>query len=620
MKIQARGILLFVWLFAAGLSVCAAKYEVQKIEPPFWWAGMNNQQLQILVYGEDIADLTPEINYAGILLQKVVRVENPNYLFMYLKLDSGVKPGSFEISFMKNGKEQVGYKYELLPRVHGAADRVGFNPSDVMYLITPDRFVNGDPDNDNVEGMLETANRKFPGGRHGGDIQGIINSLDYLEEMGFTAIWVNPVLENDMHEYSYHGYAATDFYNVDRRFGTNEDYKKLSELAHQKGIKMIMDLILNHCGSEHWFVKDMPTSDWINFDGEYINTNHRRNTVQDIHASEYDKKHFSDGWFVKTMPDMNQRNELFANYLIQNSIWWIEYADLDGIRMDTYPYPDKEFMTEWTCAIMDEYPNFNIVGEEWVNNPAIVSYWQRGMDNHDGYVSCLPSLMDFPIQEALTKALNAEEKNYGSGMITLYEKLANDFLYADPYNLVIFPDNHDMDRFFTQVNGDFDLWKMGMAFNATMRGIPQFYYGTEILMSNTENKHDHGVIRSDFPGGWEGDPVNVFSGKGLSDMQVEAKDYLQKLLNWRKSSGVVHNGGLMHFAPEKGVYVYFRYSNSDVLMVVFNKNTEQVKLDVDRFEEMVSSCTSAADVITGEKFTLDNLTIEPRSVRVLELK
>jgi len=615
-----KQIITTVLLAVFSLSLAAAKYSIQKLEPPFWWVGMYNKELQILVYGENISGLVPHIEYAGVTLQKVTRVSNPNYLFMYLTIGQDTKPGSVAINFLKKEKIEISHTYELLDRGEGSAGRIGFNTSDVMYLITPDRFVNGDPGNDNVEGMLEQANRNLPGGRHGGDIQGIINSLDYLEDMGYTAIWVNPVLENDMPEYSYHGYAATDFYQVDKRFGTNEEYKELSKLAHEKGIKMIMDLILNHCGSEHWFVKDMPTQDWINFGGEYINTNHRRNTVQDIHASQYDKKHFSDGWFVKTMPDMNQRNKLFADYLIQNSIWWIEYAGLDGIRMDTYPYPDKDFMADWTCALMNEYPDFNIVGEEWVNNPAIVSYWQRGKQNHDGYTSCLPSLMDFPIQEALSNGLRAEEQRYGSGMITMYEKLAMDFLYPDPDNLVIFPDNHDMDRFFTQVNEDFDLWKMGMAYIATMRGIPQFYYGTEILMSNSDNRHDHGIIRSDFPGGWDGDEVNAFTGTGLTGQQKEARDYTQKLLNWRKDSDVIHHGKLKHFAPENGVYVYFRYLGNEVVMVVLNKNREAVQLDSGKYEEITGGFKMAKDIITEETFPMNNILVPQRSVLVLELE
>jgi len=598
----------------------ASKYEIKHLEPPFWWVEMKNQELQILVHGENINNLQPVIQYQGVVVKEVVRTENPNYLFLYLQINESAKPGKFEILFNSAKKTEIVYNYELRERRTGSALRQGYNNSDVMYLITPDRFVNGNPGNDSVADMLEKPNRSFDGGRHGGDIQGIINSLDYLQKMGFTAVWVNPVLENNMPAYSYHGYAATDFYNVDKRFGTNEDYLNLSKLAHEKGIKMIMDLILNHCGSEHWFVKDPPTKDWINFAGENIYTNHRRNTIQDIHASEYDKKKFSDGWFVKTMPDMNQRNRLFADYLIQNSIWWIEYADLDGIRMDTYPYPDKNFMSDWTCALLEEYPDFNIVGEEWVNNPAIVSYWQRGKVNHDGYTSCLPGLMDFPMQEALNQGLRDKEKTFGNGFVVIYEKLALDFLYPDPDNLVIFPDNHDVDRFYTQIGQDFDLYKMGIAWLTTMRGIPQVFYGTEILMSNTGANGNNGIIRSDFPGGWEGDKVNAFTGTGLTENQVEAQKFMQKLLNWRKNQDVIHHGKLMQFAPEDGIYAYFRYNEKDIVMVVFNKKNEKTTIDTSKFDELIKGYSQGKNIIDGQVYNMNDFSIPARSVLVLEMK
>lgn len=598
----------------------ATKYQISHLEPPFWWAGMKNSSLQILVHGQDISQLQPDIQYQGVTIEEMVRTENPNYIFIYLNISETTKPGKFEIRFNSAKKTEIIYNFELKARKAGSATRKGYDNSDVMYLITPDRFVNGNPKNDFVEGMLEKPNRQYEGGRHGGDIQGIIDNLDYIQKMGYTAIWVNPVLENDMPAYSYHGYAATDFYNIDKRFGSNQEYADLSKLAHEKGIKMIMDLILNHCGSEHWFVKDPPTKDWINFDGQYVNTNHRRNTVQDIYASEYDKKRFSDGWFVKTMPDMNQRNKLFADYLVQNSIWWIEYADLDGIRMDTYPYPDKNFMSDWTCAVMAEYPYFNIVGEEWVNNPAIVSYWQRGKVNHDGYTSCLPGLMDFPMQEALVQGLRDKEKTFGNGFVVMYEKLALDFLYPDPNNLVIFPDNHDVDRFYTQIGEDFDLYKMGMAWVATMRGIPQIFYGTEILMNNTGANGNHGIIRSDFPGGWEGDVVNAFTGKGLTTNQAEAQKYLQTLLNWRKNKKVIHDGKLMQFAPEDGIYAYFRYDESEVVMVVFNKNDQSTTLNMSKFDELIRGYSKGTNVVDGQVFMMNNFTAPARSVLILEME
>ena len=427
---------------------------------------MKNPKLQLLIYGNNIGELTPEINYEGVTLQQTVKVPNANYLFLDLLLSENVKAGSMKINFKKDGAVVETQAYDLLAREEGSAEREGFNSSDVMYLITPDRFANGSRENDNVKGMTEPLNRSFKGGRHGGDIAGIAQHLDYIKDLGFTAIWLNPVLENNMEEYSYHGYSTTDYYRIDPRFGTNASYQKFCKEARDQGMKMIMDIIVNHCGSEHWWMDDLPSADWINFnEGPYVQTNHQKTVIQDPHASKIDYQTMVDGWFVKTMPDLNQRNPLLATYLIQNSIWWIEYAYLAGIRMDTYPYPHQWFMTNWTRAIMEEYPDFNIVGEEWNENPAIVAYWQRGKHNPNGYISDLRSLMDFPVQKSCTEAL-LQEEDWGTGWITLYRTVANDFQYADANELVIFPDNHDMLRFYPQVQEDFDLFKIGIAFYA----------------------------------------------------------------------------------------------------------------------------------------------------------
>jgi len=615
---------LCVFSFVLSLQVSVKAQKIQRIEPAFWWAGMVNPELQLLVNGKDIAGLQVAIEQkAGVDLVSVMRLQNPNYLVINLRLAKDIKPQKFAIRFKQNKKTIYTYNYELKPREKGSAARQGFDPSDVLYLITPDRFANGNPGNDNIKSLKEKQDRKNKGGRHGGDIKGIADHLQYVKDMGFTAIWLNPVLENDMQEYSYHGYSTTDFYKVDPRFGSNEEYRQLCKKARSMGIKVIMDMIVNHCGSEHWWMKDLPMADWVNnqkgfLNKQYKGTSHRKTVIQDPYVAQVDVKEFTEGWFVPTMPDMNQRNPIMAKYLIQNSIWWVEYADLSGIRMDTYSYSDRQFMSDWTCQLMAEYPKLNIVGEEWFYNPAIVAYWQKDKKNLDGYVACLPSLMDFPLREAVTKGLNEKEAFFG-GLIKTYEALANDFIYADPYNLVIFPDNHDMSRFYTQVNENYDLFKLGMAYYLTMRGIPQIYYGTEILMKNPGTE-DHGIIRSDFPGGWQGDKINAFTGAGLTTKQKEAQAYCKKLLNWRKNNAIIHQGKLKHFAPKQGAYVYFRYHKGKKVMVVLSKNAQEIQLDLQRFKEILGKATQGKEVISGKRVSLNGkLTVPAKSPMIIEI-
>jgi glycosidase len=498
----------------------------------------------------------------------------------------------------------------------------GFNSADVIYLITPDRFANGDYSNDVVEGMKENKmNRNFDGGRHGGDIRGIINSLDYIKDMGFTAIWPQPLLENDMAAYSYHGYSITNHYKVDPRFGTLDEYKELSVKAKQKGIKLIFDGVINHTGSNYWWMNDLPFNNWINKTDSLVLTNHKRTVNQDKYASDYDKDLMSNGWFDVTMPDMNGQNSFMAKYLIQNSIWWIETLQLGGIRQDTYCYSDKSFSQNWRCSIMNEYPDFNIVGEEWSYNPLITSYWQQGKKNTDGYVSCLKSVMDFPLQDALVKSLNYKEKNkWDDGMTKLYEALANDFAYAQPNNILVMADNHDMDRIFTQLNNDVDLTEMALTYLLTIRGIPQLYYGTEVLMDNTGKPNNHGIIRSDFPGGWKSDSVNAFTGKGLTANQLRVQLFVKKLLNWRKNADVVHNGKTLHFAPFDKVYVYFRYTNNQMIMVIMNKNEKAITIDTKRFAEIIKDKKNGTNILTGESFSIQKgLSIPPKTALILKL-
>ncbi|MCB9287592.1 MAG: glycoside hydrolase family 13 protein [Lewinellaceae bacterium] len=610
--------IVFAVLFVASFSTTLAQSSIKRVEPPNWWVGMKNSSLQLLVYGDHISDLYPSIDYKGVSVERVIRVPNPNYLFVNLTIEPYSMPGKMQVRFKRGDEVVLTHTYPLLAREKEGEAMKGFDNSDVMYLITPDRFANGNPDNDYVEGMRENPDRSNPGGRHGGDIKGMIDKLDYIADMGFSAIWLNPVLENDMDSFSYHGYAITDFYRVDPRFGTNEEYRQLADRAREKGIKLIMDMISNHCGSRHWWMEDLPMDDWINFPDKYVQTNHKKAVIQDPYVSTADYKGFTDGWFVRTMPDLNQRNSLVSTYLIQNSIWWVEFLGLGGIRMDTYPYNDKDFMSDWSCAIMDEYPNFNIVGEEWVGLPTIVSFWQQGKENPNGYTSCLPSLMDFPLQEAMRKSLNV--KNSDNAFLPLYEMLAQDFLYADPFNLVVFPDNHDMSRWFTQVNEDFGFFKLGLAYVLTTRGIPQIYYGTEVLMSNPGTE-SHGVIRSDFPGGWEGDKVNAFTGKGLSEEQKEAVEFTKKLINWRNGAEAIHTGRLMHYIPQNGVYVFFRYTDKEKVMVILNANEAPTALELGRFSQMLDGVATGRDVLTGKLYQLKaGITLPGKEPLVLELE
>jgi len=610
-----------ITLFFLHSVSCSGQRPISRVEPPNWWVDMQYNKIELLVYGTNISKYKAALNnYPGAKLLYQKKVSGTNYLFLGLKIDKEAKPGNLTFIFNDENGKHFTYKYPLLAREEGRKDIKGFDTSDAIYLITPDRFVNGNEKNDTVEGFVDKMNRSDRGGRHGGDIEGILNRLGYIKDLGFTSIWMNPVLENKMPLNSYHGYATTDYYKVDPRFGTNKMFKTLCEEASEHGIKIIMDMIANHCGLEHWWMKDLPSPDWINQWQEYTGTNHKKTVVLDPYASKKDHKQFFDGWFVESMPDLNQKNTFVAKYLIQNSIWWIEYAGISGIRMDTYSYPDMYFMSDWTKAIMTEYPNFNIVGEEWVNRPTTISYWQKGKQNANGYESDLKSLMDFPLQQALVTSLN-KEKTWTSSWTDLYEVLAQDYLYPEPNNLVVFPDNHDMSRIYSQLNEDFGLFKLALTYIATVRGIPQIYYGTEILMKNP-GSDDHGLIRSDFPGGWPGDKINGFTGTGLSEKEEKAQRFIRKLFNWRKNSTVVHTGKLMHFAPNHNneVYVFFRYDDTDMVMILLNKNENSVALNLDLYEEILGNTLSGKDILSETSFeTAKQITVPARTSMIIEV-
>ena len=615
---RATSLAVLACLLAAFAAASSAQ-EIERVEPPFWWTGFEHRELQLMLHGNNISLLTPELDHPGVSISRVVRVESPNYLFLYLDVAADAKPGTFDIAFSEDDYRFT-RTYELRQKSTDPGHTRGFTSADAIYLVMPDRFANGDPKNDEFYFLDDKLNREDPYGRHGGDLQGIEDHLDYIEDMGFTSVWLNPVLENAMPVASYHGYATTDYYTVDPRFGTNEQFRELTAKMKARGIGMIMDQIMNHIGSGHWWMDDLPTSDWLNFQGDPVMTSHRRTTNMDPYASAYDKKQHAGGWFVESMPDLNQRNPLLADYLIQNSIWWVEYLGLQGIRMDTWPYPDKHFMSEWSRRIMQEYPDFNIVGEEWSELPAVTAYWQRGQRNHDGYVSYLPSVFDFPVQGAVTRALMGDPSSFNGVWTSLYELVGLDYLYPDPMNLVIFPDNHDMDRIYTQLEENFDLYKMAMAYYATMRGIPMFFYADEILASHM-GTGSHGALRSDFPGGWDGDTVDAFAGEGLTDQQREAQQFVRTLLNWRKNSPTIHHGKFMHFAPIRNVYVYFRYDSDNTVMVVLNRDEEMITLETSRFAERVGDTTHGTDVIGGKRFSIEeSLVLAPRSVLILELE
>ena len=575
-------------------------YHINHLEPPFWWVGMADNKLQLMVHGKNISDLEPEIFHTGIEINQVHRLSNPNYLFIDLFLSEEAMPGEFDIIFNEEGQPKTKYNYTLLKREPDSDGRQGFSPADVIYLITPDRYANGDPGNDSSSQLKEKQNRLKKNGRHGGDIQGIIDHLDYISDMGFTQIWLNPVLENDQHTYSYHGYSTTDYYNIDARFGNNELYKVLSKEAKKRGIGLVMDLILNHIGSEHWWMKDLPTIDWINNDGKFVRSNHIHESVHDPHLTESQRDLFTSGWFVETMPDLNQNNTFLENYLIQNSIWWIEYADLSGFRIDTYPYIDKNFLSIWSKRIATEYPRFNFVGEEWSSNPTMVSYWQKGSNRYDGYDSYIPSMMDFPLQEALVNGLLGSE-DWNSGIVDIYRVISNDFQYGDPHNLVVFAGNHDMKRIYSQLNEQMDLYKMAMTIIITVRGIPQIYYGTEIAMSSTG---DHGALRKDFPGGWPGDKVNAFTGISLNNKELEAQNFIRKLLNWRKENIAITMGNMIHYPVKNGIYVYFRSYNEALVMVIINNNKRSKRIDPNRFNEVIAEKKQGISILDNKVYDL----------------
>ena len=611
-----------------------AAVKVDRIDPTNWFVGMKNPSLQLMVYGEGIGFADVTTDYAGVRVDSIVRVDTPNYLLVYLNLE-GAQPGEMTLNF-KNGKATKKVKYQLKAREKRGEERMGFTNADVLYMLMPDRFADGDPTNNQIKGLYPyTIDRSQPSLRHGGDLEGIRQHLDYFKELGVTALWFTPVLENNSPDSngssSYHGYATTDYYRVDPRFGTNDEYKRLCDEAHAKGLKVVMDMIFNHCGFEHPWVADMPTKDWLNtpewlaarkdktkpeVNDKYLQTSYKLTPIVDPYASQVDFKETVDGWFVPTMPDLNQKNPHVMTYLIQNSEWWIETVGIDGIRMDTYPYADAEGMAVWMKTLGEEYPNFNVVGETWVTEPAYTAAWQKDskISNSNSY---LGTVMDFSFYDKINQAKREDTDGFTIGMNRIYNNFVYDYLYPNPSSVMAFIENHDTDRFLG--NGkDSTALKQALAILLTVNRIPQLYYGTEVLMNGTKEVTD-GNVRKDFPGGFAGDTHNAFTAEGRTRAENAMFTWLSKLLHWRQGNDVIVKGKQTQFIPYNGVYVIARQYNGKTVMTVVNGTRKQSALAVKRYAEVIGANTAATDVLTGKTVSLtDDVQLAPRDVMVLE--
>ncbi|SNR35517.1 glycoside hydrolase family 13 protein [Lutibacter flavus] len=601
-------------LFFSIQFINAQSIALNKVEPPNWWIGMENTELQLLVYGKNISLAKPSITYDGVSINSVTKLESANYLFINLTISKTTKEGVFDIVFDTNKGKKLVYKYDLKSKKERNNSNQTVDASDVIYLITPDRFSNGNSTNDSTDDTLEKVDRSNKDGRHGGDIKGIINHLDYIQNLGVTTLWLNPFLENNQPKYSYHGYGISDFYKTDSRFGDNKDFNALVDLSHQKGMKIIMDQVFNHCGSGHWWMNDLPSENWLNQWETFTRSNFTNIAASDPHVSKSDYNLFTRGWFDTNLPDLNLDNPYLATYLIQNSIWWIEYSNLDGIRMDTYPYPDKKVMAKWMQTIKTEYPNFYIVAETWEAKASSLSYWNNGGINNDGYTSYVNSVCDYPLYYAMLKAFGEEENIY-----KIYETLAEDFVYGDPFNNKIFNGNHDVGRLFTLLNEDVDKLKLSMAFILTTRGIPQLYYGDELLFDG--DKPD-GQLRKDFPGGWESDKRNAFMKKGRTIKENDVYNYVSTILNWRKNAVEIHSGKLTHYQPVNDIYIYFRHTKTENTMVIINNGKNEIKdYSLKRYEDSLVGYYSGVDIITNTYFTsLKSIDLNANTALIIKLK
>lgn len=558
--------------------------KIDRVEPLSWWTDMKIP-LRLMFHGDNIQSAELSVKEAGITITGIHKAESPNYLFV----DIDIKKAGVYTFQLKVGRKRLTYKYTISDRHPNSAMRPSFTSADVMYLLMPDRFANGDSSNDNNAQMAEQAHRNEFFGRHGGDIQGIINHLDYIKDLGATAIWSTPLLTDNESFASYHGYACADYYHIDPRYGSNELYKQMVDECHKRDLKVIMDIVTNHCGMAHWWMQDLPYQDWIHQFDEFTRSNNVFSINMDPNASLYDKKLHECGWFDLSMPDMNLDNPQLLHYFKQWAIWWIEYSGLDGLRVDTYPYNEKAPMADWCAAIRNEYPNINIVGECWTRPTSQVAYWQAGAPNADGFSSNLPSVMDFPLQESICQGLNEDGRGWNEGMARIYTSLSNDYLYADVNNVLIFSGNHDMERIADILGQDKQKIKMAITMIATMRGIPQIFYGEELMFVSKDRSQGHGGLRLDFPGGWNTDSVNLFDEATLQGDQKEIFHYYKQLLNWRKGEPVIHSGKTLHFLSRDNTYAYFRYNDDKAVFVYINASNDVKEIPWSNYDELLKT-------------------------------
>lgn len=592
--------------------------RIERIEPLSWWTGMHTP-LQLLVKGPGIGMWSAEVvGGEGMRIAELHCADSPNYLFADVEIDPAAEPGIYTLRFFR-GEESFEVPYELAVRRPGSRERTSFSAADMIYLVLPDRFSDGDPEIDSSPDTAEKADRTHPFGRHGGDLQGVIDHLDYIAELGATAVWCTPVLLDDEPRESYHGYACADYYRVDPRMGCNGLYRTFVSECHSRGLKAVMDVVTNHCGNAHWWMQDLPFRDWVHRHPVYTQTNNLFSTNMDIHASRYDLEIQQSGWFDRTMPDMNLDNPFLLRYFQQWAVWWVEWADLDGLRVDTYPYNEKGPMSAWCASVRSEYPALNIVGECWTGNIPQLAYWQGGKANYDGFDSHLPAIMDFPLHDAVCAALPTDSRRFGEGMMRIYNCLSNDFVYHDLSNLLIFLGNHDVERIADILSGDIGRLKIAMTLLATLRGIPQLFAGDELGFVSTDRRQGHGGLRRDFPGGWQGDALDLFDSARRQGAAAELHEYVRRLFNWRKGKRVLHTGRMMHFAPTENTYAYFRYDDTQAVLVFINNSRGSKKVPWNHYAEITGDIYNGRNAVTGAPVEIgDTVRVEARSAWIVE--